>query len=320
LVDKVKAEGKGKDYDCVIGVSGGCDSTATAYYIRKLGLRPIAVHFDNGWNSEIAVDNIKKCLDRLGIDLYTYVVDWDEFRDLLLSFIKAGVANCEAPTDHGICALLFHIARKFKLRYILTGSNLATEAIMPTSWMHYCQDLRQLKALHRQFGTLPMKTMPTISVPDYLYYVLVRKIRFIPFLNYIDYQKEETKRTLSSEIEWRDYGGKHYESVWTRFFQGYFLPVRFGIDKRRAHYSTMICAGQMTRDHALLELQKPTYPEDLLRDDLLFVCKKFGLSLQEFETLMKAPTKKHTDYPNHYFLFHRMERFKNIFRRIATSA
>ena len=318
LVAIVREDGKGKEYDCIIGVSGGVDSTTVAHLVKKLGLRPLAVHFDNGWDSELAVDNINKTIEALGIDLFTYVVNWEEFRDLQLSFIKASVPNAEIPTDHGIASTLFSLANKYGLRFILSGSNLATEVIMPHSWAYYNQDLRHLKAVHRRYGTVKFKTMPLISLPDYLYYVFVKRIRQIPFLNYIDYNKEDAKRLLTNELGWRDYGGKHYESVWTRFYQGYYLPQKFGFDKRRAHYSSLICSGGMTRAQALEELEKPIYPEALLREDMQFVLKKFGLSEAEFQRILQSPPLKHTEYPNHDFLFHRLQRYKNMFRKIAT--
>ncbi len=318
LVAKVKREGEKKDFDCIIGVSGGVDSTSTAFYVKEMGLRPLAVHFDNGWDSELAVDNIKRTLDALKIELYTHVVDWEEFRDLQLCFLRASLANCEGPTDHGISSLLFRTANRFGIRHILTGSNLATEAIMPSAWGHYNQDLRLLKALHKRFGRIPLNSMPTISIPKYLYYVLVKGIRFVPFLNYVDYNKQKMKSVLSDEIGWRDYGGKHYESVWTRFFQGYYLPTKFGFDKRKAHYSSLICAGQMTRDEAIKELEKPIYDEDLLRQDFEYVLKKFGLTDNQFREILNLPTKLAQDYPSHFFLFHRLQRYKNVFRAIAT--
>jgi len=318
LVEKVRREGKGLDYDCIIGVSGGVDSTTTAFWVKRLGLRPLAVHFDNGWDSELAVDNIRRTLEALGIELFTHVVDWEEFRDLQLSFLRASVANCEVPTDHGITALLFRMARKVGTRFILSGSNVVTEAIMPVSWGHYNQDLRHMKAIHRRFGTMPLKTMPTISMGHYFYYVLVRGMRQIPFLNYMEYDKAEAKKMLAREIGWRDYGGKHYESVWTRYFQGYYLPVKFGYDKRKAHLSTLICSGQMSRDEALAEMAKPAYEPELLRQDTEFVLKKFGLTAGEFEAILQAPPKLATDYPSNYFFFHRMLKLKNVFRHIAT--
>lgn len=319
LVEKIKSEGQGKDYDCIIGVSGGVDSCTTAYWVKKLYLRALAVHFDNGWDSELAVDNIKKVLNNLGIDLYTYVVDWEEFKDIQLSYLKAGVVNCEAPTDHGITATLFRTAKKFNVRFILSGSNLVTEAIMPISWAYYNQDLRNLLAIHKMYGTRKIKTFPTISLIDYLYNVFVKGMRQIPFLNYVDYDKQYYKDLLKKELGWRDYGGKHYESVWTRFYQGYYLPKKFGYDKRRAHLSTLVISGQITREEALSEMEKPLYDEELLRNDMEYVLKKFNLTNDEFDSLVKAPPKQHYDYPNHYFLFHEFGDFKNIFRKIATS-
>ena len=319
LVGKIKKEGKGKRYDCIIGVSGGCDSTTTAYLVKKLGLRPLAVHFDNGWDSELAVENIKKTLEKSKIDLYTHVVDWEEFRDLQLSFLKASVADCEVPTDHGISALLFKTAAREGVKFILSGGNLTTEAIMPSSWSYYNQDLLFLKALHRKFGTVPLRTFPTISIPQYLYYVFVLGIRQVPFLNYIDYRKEQAKELLQKELSWRDYGGKHCESVWTRFFQGYYLPVKFGFDKRRAHLSTLICSGQITREAALLEMENPIYDSNLLKEDMQFVIKKLGLSEAGFQAIIAVPPRRIQEFPNHYFLFHKLGKYKNIFRKIATT-
>lgn len=320
LVGKIKNEGQGKEYDCIIGVSGGVDSTTVAYTVKKLGLRPLAVHFDNGWDSELAVDNIKRTIEQLGIELYTYVVDWEEFRDLQLCFLRASVANCETPTDHGITAILFRMAAEVGTRFILSGSNLATEAIMPYTWGHYNQDLKHIKALHKRFGSQPLNTMPLISLFDYFRYVFLRGIRQVPFLNYIDYKKDEAKGMLAREIGWRDYGGKHYEAVWTRFFQGYYLPAKFGYDKRRAHLSTMICSGQISREEALREMEKPVYPPDLLRADMQFVMKKFGWNQDQFDSIVKAPLRVASEYPSHYFLFHTLRRFKNVFRKIATTA
>lgn len=319
MVNKIKHENKNHDYDCIIGVSGGVDSTYTAYKVKKLGLRPLAIHFDNGWDSELAVNNINQTLKVLGIDLYTHVMDWEEFKDLLISYLKASVVNVELPTDHGINAILFRMAKKVGTRFILTGSNIASESIMPYAWSHYNQDLKNLKAIHKRFGKVKMKTEPTISLSQYFYYVFVKRIRPIPFLNYIDFNKDEAKEFLKKELNWRDYGGKHYESVWTRFFQGYYLPTKFGYDKRRAHLSSVVCSEQMTREQALIEIEKPIYPEDLLRDDMQFVLKKFSFTQEEFDAIINAPNKWHYEYPSNYFLFHKLNKYKNIFRKIATT-
>lgn len=319
LVNGIKVEGRHKEYDCIIGVSGGVDSSMTAYYVKKMGLRPLAIHFDNGWDSELAVNNIKNLLHQLNIDLYTHVVDWEEFRDLQMCFLKASVANCEVPTDHAIMALLWHKAHQHRVRFILTGSNLMTESIMPYSWGHYCQDLRHLKALHHLWGTKPLASTPTISLAQYCYYVFVKKIRQVPFLNYIDYNKDEAKKYLIEHLGWRDYGAKHYESIWTRFFQGYYLPAKFGFDKRKAHLSSVICSGQMTREEALEEIKKPIYDPALLKQDTAFVLKKFNLSQEEFSSILKNPPRQAQEYPSNYFLFENLKKYKNIFRRIATN-
>jgi N-acetyl sugar amidotransferase len=318
LVENVRAAGKGREYDCVIGVSGGCDSTMTAYHVKKLGLRPLAVHFDNGWNSELAVSNIKNTLERLKIDLFTHVVDWEEFRDLQMSFLRAGVPNAEIPTDHGITACLHSVAQREGIKYILSGSNLIGEAIMPKAWGHYNQDLRHLRAIHRRFGKGRLKTFPQITLVRFAFNIFVRRMRQVPFLNYVEYDKEAAKKVLAAELGWRDYGGKHYESVWTRFFQGHYLVQRFGFDKRRAHLSSLICAGQISRDSALSELKQPPYDPDLLREDTSFVAKKFGLNVEELQAIIALPGHLHEEFPGHFFLLIELERYKNVFRAIAT--
>lgn len=318
MVNRIKKEGRGRDYDCIIGVSGGVDSTMVAYHMKQLGLRSLAVHLDNGWNSELAVCNIKQTLDTLGIDLLTHVIDWDEFRDLQLSFLKASVPNCEIPTDHAINALMINTAMKTGTRFILNGSNLATEAIMPLAWGYHNQDLKHVRAIHRRFGSVPLKTFPTLSLSRFVWAIMVRGIKLVPILNYLNYNKSEAKALIQSELGWRDYGGKHFESIYTRFFQGYLLPRKFGYDKRRAHLSTLIASGQMTRDEALREMQQDAYGGNDLEQDRQFVIKKFGLTEGEFEDIMNAPAKRHTEYPSNYFIYEELKSLKNIFKRIAT--
>jgi N-acetyl sugar amidotransferase len=319
LISNVQAAGKGREYDCLIGVSGGVDSSYVAWLVKEAGLRPLAVHFDNGWNSELAVDNIKNLLDQLNIELYTHVVDWEEFKDLQLAFLLGGLVNCEAPTDHAINALMLKTARKFGLRYILSGSNVATEAIMPRAWSHYNQDLRLLKAVHRRWGNQPLRTTPTLGLINYAWLVLVKKIRQVPLLNLIEYDKDAAKQFMIDRLGWRDYGGKHYESVWTRFFQGYYLVEKFGYDKRRSHLSSMIVSGLTTREAALAELEKAPYKPDLLDQDLDFVCKKFGLTREQWQEIMDRPKTEAWDLPNNLFWFQTLGRYKNLFRKIATS-
>ncbi len=313
LVERIRRDGRGKEYDCIIGLSGGVDSSTVAYRVKQLGLRPLAVHFDNGWDSEVAVDNIRNIVKRLGFDLYTCVVDWEEFRDLQKSFLMAGVPNAEIPTDHAIRALLYRVAHAQRLSYIISGGNLSTELILPRSWGHDNNDLYHLRAIHRRFGTRPLKTTPLMGAARYLRYILVHRIRWIMLLNYYDYDREEAKRLLAEELGWRDYGEKHWESVWTRFFQGYYLPRKFGFDKRLAHLSSMICSGKITRDEALARLKTLSYPEELLEQDRQFVMKKFGFSEAEFEALMTSPPRRHTDYPNSAWARSLLSRIKRRF-------
>lgn len=317
LIMTIKEDGKGKEYDCVIGVSGGVDSTFVAYKVKELGLTPLAVHLDNGWNSELAVSNIEKVLKKLNIDLYTHVIDWEEFKDLQLSFLKASVANCEIPTDHAIPALLFSIASKKNIKYIILGSNIVTEGILPPSWGYDCTDLRHIKGIYKKFGKRRhLKTYPTISLLDYAYYIFAKKMKKVRILNYINYNKNEAMELLTSKLGWKYYGGKHYESIFTRFFQGYYLPEKFGFDKRRAHLSTLICSRQIIREEALQEMCKDPYPPGQLKEDREYVIKKFGLTEEEWENIMSLPIKSFKDYPSNYWLSTKLRLFVRLAKKL----
>jgi len=257
-------------------------------------------------------------VDILNIDLHTTVVDWEEFKDLQLSFLKAGVPNCEIPTDHAINALLFNTAAKYKIKYIIGG--VATEGILPRSWGYYYQDLRHLQAVHKRFGKIPLKTLPKLSLTRFLYYVLVWKILIIPILNYIEYKKSEVVKILHEELGWRYYGSKHYESIYTRFFQGYILPKKFRYDKRRAHLSSLIYSGDITREDALGEMEKDPYADNNLDKDKALVIKKLGITEQEFDRIMKLPIKAYSDYPSNAFVFDRLSGLRAIFKKVATGA
>ena len=296
LVAKIKAAGLGKQYDCLIGLSGGVDSTYVAYLTKQFGLRPLAVHLDNGWNSELAVKNIENITTRLGIDLYTLVINWEEFKDIQLAYLRASVVDIEVVSDHAIFATMYKLAKEKGIGYILSGTNVVTEHIMPPSWLYHKMDFANLKDIHRQYGKLKLKTYPTFDFKKYVYYSAVLKLTPISILNYVPYNKAEVKDTIKRELEWRDYGGKHYESVFTKFYQAYILPQKFKIDKRKAHYSTLICSGQMTRDEALEELKKPLYEEKELRQDMEYVLKKFGLSTSEFQEIMNSRPRKHEEF------------------------
>ena len=298
IVEAIKSHGSGKEYDCLIGISGGVDSTYVAYLTKQLGLRPLAVHVDNGWNSELAVKNIELALRKLGIDLYTEVLDWDEFRDLQLSFLRASTTDMEIPTDHAILAVLWKQALAHNIKYIISGMNFATESTFVQSWAYGHWDWRYIKGLQKRFGHRPLKTFPHFTMLDLFYVHVVRGVRSVSILNYVDYDKTKVMETLSDELGWRYYGGKHYESVYTRFVQGYILPRKFKVDKRYGHLSDMIRAKQITREQALSEIAKSPYPDDLLAKDYSFVLKKLGISDNELQEIMSAPVRSFADYDN----------------------
>ena len=316
LVEQIKADGAKSEYDCVVGVSGGVDSSYVLLKAKELGLRPLAVHFDSGWNSELAVNNIENITTTLDVDLKTEVVNWQEMRDLQLAFFEAGVANCDIPTDHAFPAVALREAAAHGAKYILSGSNLATESVLPTAWGHNAADVRYLKAIHREHGSVKLKTYPTLGLAKQaIWYPYVRGVKTVKVLNYLPYVKRDAKREISDSLGWRDYGGKHYESVFTRFFQGYYLPVRFGYDKRLAHLSSLILSGQTTREEALRDLEQPTYDADLQASDLKFVAKKIGLTADELSALIAAPTDGVDRYPSNDALYALGFRVRDRIRR-----
>jgi N-acetyl sugar amidotransferase len=298
IVARIREAGRHRPYDCICGVSGGVDSTYATYQAKRLGLRPLAVHFDNGWNSELAVQNIEQAVRRLDIPLYTHVVDWEEFRDLQLSFLRASVSDAEIPTDHGIWALLYGTAARFGVRYIISGTNLSTESILPRSWTYYVSDWTYIEDIHRRFGTRPLRTYPHARLSRFVWWVLGRRIRTVSLLNSLHYDKEEALATLERELGYRRYGGKHHESLYTRFFQEYILPRKFGIDKRRAHLSSLIMSAQVTRDEALRQIERQAGDPEQIDQDLRYVVKKLGLVPEQFEEIMAAPVRTYRDYRN----------------------
>ncbi len=314
IVDRIKQAGKGKPYDCIIGLSGGVDSTYLAWQAKQQGLRLLAVHFDSGWNSELAVHNIESTVKTLNLDLQTYVVDWEEMRDLQLAFFRASVANCDIPTDHAFPAVLYREAAAHGIRCVLSGSNYATEFILPTSWGYQSGDRRHLNDIYRKFGTQSLKHYPSIGfVAQYFWYPYVKRISTVKLLNYLPYIKSEAKQLISAELDWRDYGGKHHESVFTRFFQSYYLPVKFGYDKRRAHLSSLINSGQLDRETALDELSRPPFDARLIAQDKSFVARKLGISDQEFDQIVSQPGRPYSEFASHDFLFRIGPRIKRVF-------
>ena len=305
--DEIREYGKNKDYDCLLGLSGGVDSSFVAYYAKKLGLHALVVHLDNGWNSETSVRNIENIVRKLDFDLYTYVIDWDEFKDLQLSFLKASVIDIEMVSDHAIRSTLFRVANEKKIKYILRGGNIASEAILPWSWRYAKQDIRNIKGIHKIFSKKKLKTFPKHGLITLLMAKYSRRYRFVDLLNYIDYNRSRAIDILKKELDWKYYGKKHHESIITKFYQGYILPTKFNIDKRKCHFSSLICSGQMTRERALEELQKPVYDIEELRNDKEYVAKKLGLSEEEFENLVKLPIKSHLDYPNSQWIYKQLD-------------
>ena len=298
IVAEIRDKGKNSEYDCIVGVSGGVDSTYVAYLVKKLGLRPLAIHMDNGWNSELSVSNIEKCLSKYEIDLLTRVLDWEEFRNLQKAFLRASVPDGEIPTDHAILAVLYQEAIKHKVSFIITGHNLVTEGILPKSWSAGHRDWRYIKAINKRFGEAKLNNFPHFSYLDLFYYFVIRRLRVVNILDYVDYNKTQIMNILQDEMDWRPYPAKHYESIYTRFFQGYVLPEKFGYDKRKAHLSTLINSGQMSRAEALEALAAPPLSGQMLEDDMDFVLKKLGFSEEEFQDIMALPKRSYKDYPN----------------------
>lgn len=302
-VSRIRAEGRGRQYDCIIGVSGGVDSTYVAWRCKQLGLRPLAVHLDNGWNSDLAVSNIEKTLEKLNIDLFTYVVNWEEMKDLQRCVILSSTANLEIVTDHAINAILFRQASRFGLRTIVTGNNVETESMHLGKWHYDNRDAIFIKGLHKRFGRVKLKTYPFLMPWHFLYYLFIKRIRTFPLLNYDKYNKEEVKRLLERELGWQPYAHKHGESTYTRFLQEYYLPRKFDFDKRKLHLSTLIAAGQMSRQDALQQLNEPLLTEDEANQSLEYVIKKLGFTQDEWKQIMAADKKYFFDYPNLAWMF-----------------
>lgn len=302
LVDKIKNDGRGKKYDCIVGVSGGRDSTYTLYNTVKLGLRPLAVHFDNGWNSELAVQNIKNACAKLNVDLYTLVADWEEFKDLQKSFLKASVPDGEVPTDWVITSVLYKVAYQEKLKYFIGGHSFRTEGTTPLTWTY--QDGKYVKSIQKLYGEKQVKSFPIMNMWEYIFYSLYG-IRYIRLLYYLPYNEKQVLETLSNELDWKNYGSKHFESTYTTFYQSYILTRKFNIDKRKIHYSALIRSGQLSREKALELLQKDTFEGGL--EMIEYNIKKLGLSSKEFENIMKSPVKSFKNYPSYFTLIKRLE-------------
>ncbi len=298
LIKEMKAAGKGKEYDCVVGLSGGVDSSYAAYLCKKNGLRVLAVHVDNGWNSEEAVINIKNIAQKLSIDYESYVLDWEQFRDLQLSFLKASVPEAETPTDVALLGAVHQVALRYGVKYIISGGNFATEGILPKFWHYNAKDIKYLKTIQNKFGAKSIKGFPLFSFLNEMYYKLVRKMKIIYILNYVPYSKDKAMDLLKNELDWRYYGGKHYESLYTGFIQSYYLFKKFGIDYRRATFASQICTGELKREDALKKLSTLPYIEEKAQREKEYISKKLNISKENLEDLINLPPKWYTDYPN----------------------
>jgi N-acetyl sugar amidotransferase len=316
LIAKMKESGKGKEYDCVIGLSGGIDSCYAAYIAKQHGLRVLAVHMDNGWNSEEAVLNIKNVAKKLAIDYESDVLDWEEFKDLQLAFLKASVPEAETPTDMAILASLHKISNKYKVKYIISGGNFVTEGILPRYWHYNAKDVKYFNFIQRTFGTKKLKNFAVFGYPQEMYYKLIKRTQIIYLLNYIPYSKGESIKFLQEKLDWRDYGGKHYESKYTGFIQSYYLFKKFNIDYRRATLSSQICTGDANRTDALKILETPPYNDAKVQIEKEYIAKKLGISLNEFERLIELPPKWYSDYPNdEKWLGFIYDTYRKIFRK-----
>ncbi len=297
IISKIKKENQNKQYDILIGLSGGVDSSYVSLLAKQYGLKALLVHVDSGWNSELAVKNIENIVEKTGFDLYTVVIDWEEMKDLQLAFFKSNVPNCDIPQDHAFVAGVYKTAIKFDIKYMINGYNISTESILPKSWGHRYNDLTHIQDIQSKFGTKKLSKYPTMNFFEYnIYYQCIKDIKSIPILNFIDYSKEEAKQQLKNEFDWRDYEYKHYESKFTKFFQSYYLPKKFNIDKRKAHLSSLIVSNQMSRDEALKELEKSPYDKEDIKYDIEFVAKKLGISYNEFMNIINQNMKSHYDY------------------------
>lgn len=299
IIDKIKKEGEGKDFDCLMGMSGGIDSSYLLYVMKeKFGLRPLVFHVDAGWNSQIAVNNIERLVDGLELDLYTEVINWEEIKDLQLAFFKSGVPHIDVPQDHSFFATMYKFASKHKIKYILTGGNYSTECVRnPLEWMYYQSDSIQLRDIYKKHGTGKLKDYPVTNILWHKVYLpYIKGIKLIRPLDYIPYNKDEAMQLLVDKFGYQKYPQKHFESRFTRFYEAFWLPSKFGFDTRKVQYSSLILTGQMTREEAIQNLTKPAYDELTIKQDFEYIATKLGITIKELQTYLDAPNKTYKDY------------------------
>ncbi len=315
-IETIKKQGKGKDFDCILGMSGGADSSYLLHLVvKEFGLRPLVFHVDGGWNSDIAVSNINVMIDKLDLDLYTEVINWEEMKAFQIGYFKSGLSNIDIPQDHAFIATLYNFAEKYNIGYILNGGNISTECVRnPLEWIYYGTDMLQIGFIKKNFVSIPMKTYPFSSIIRHkIYLQYIKKIKVIKPLDFMPYIKEEAMKFLENEYGWRPYPQKHFESRFTKFYEGYWLPQRFGFDTRKVQYSSLILTGQMTREEALEKLSYPALTEDEARKDFSYVAKKLELEEIELKEYLDMPLKSYKDYPNQEWFFNLGAKFLQAF-------
>ncbi len=306
IMDKIRKEGRGKAFDCIMGMSGGLDSSYLLHTaVKKYGLRPLVFHVDGGWNSQIAVNNIEMLVEKLGLDLYTEVINWEEMKDLQLSFFRSGVSHLDVPQDHAFIATLYHFADRHRIKYILNGGNYATEGVRnPLEWLYYGSDIWQIKDIHGRFGTIPLKTYPLTNVLWHKVYLrYVKGITVVKPLNFVQYIKKDAVEELTREYGFQSYPRKHFESRFTKFFEGFWLTERFGYDTRKVQYSSLILSGQMTREEALERLERNPYDQDAIAHDFEYIATKLGITVNELQGYFDLPKRCYKDYSSQRYLF-----------------
>jgi N-acetyl sugar amidotransferase len=305
-VEAIKKSGEGKEFDCILGMSGGLDSSYMLHLVvTEFHLRPLVFHVDGGWNSDIAVNNIQMLVEKLGLDLYTEVINWEDMRDFQLAFFKSGVPHIDIPQDHAFVATLYHFANKHGINYIINGGNYSTECIRnPLEWLYYGTDMAQLNDIRRQFCTRPLKHYPFSSVLFHKFYLrYIKRVQVIKPLNNMPYSKQIAIDTLSSLYSWRAYPQKHFESRFTKFYEGYWMPTRFGFDTRRVQYSSLIVTGQMTRAEALAKLEMPAYDPQTIDEEFEYIATKLGIGIEELRGYHTMPLKSYRNYKNQSWMF-----------------